>query len=130
MESEDRYRKGLELRKQVLGENYVNKALSQVNDFNKPIQDLVTEHVWGYIWQRPVLDKKTRSLITISMLIPQNRQNELRIHIKGALRNGVSKEEIREVIIHSTVYCGFPAALEAMRIAEEVISEWEKGNKD
>ncbi|AAY81120.1 carboxymuconolactone decarboxylase family protein [Sulfolobus acidocaldarius] len=130
MSSESKYQKGLELRKQVVGEKYVNRALSTATDFSKPLQDLITEHVWGNIWSRPVLDRKTRSLITVAMLIALNRPNELRIHIKGALRNGCSKEEIRELLIHSTVYCGFPAAVDAFKIAEEVIEEWEKGNRD
>ena len=115
--------KGLEIRKAVLGEAYVNNALKNSDSFNKPFQELVTEYCWGAVWGREELPKKTRSLLNLAMLGALNKPHELKLHIGGALRNGVSKEEIREVFIQLAIYAGVPAAVEAFRCAREVFAE-------
>tara|TARA_B110000467_G_C18325216_1_gene488438 strand:- start:118 stop:510 length:393 start_codon:yes stop_codon:yes gene_type:complete len=121
----ENYQKGESVRRQVMGDEFVDSALNNANKFDQPLQDLVMENAWGSTWSRDDLDKKTRSLVTLSMLIALKAPNELKGHVRGALRNGVSKEEIRAVIMHATVYCGFPAAIEAMRAAKEVIDSWQ-----
>ena len=115
--------KGLEIRKAVLGEAYVSNALKNADSFNKPFQELVTEYCWGAVWGREELPKKTRSLLNLAMLGALNKPHELKLHIGGALRNGVSKEEIREVFIQLAIYAGVPAAVEAFRCAHEVFAE-------
>src|SRR5947209_19679445 len=117
------YDKGLEIRKAVLGEAYVSNALKNADDFNKPFQELVTEYCWGAVWGREELPKKTRSLLNLAMLGALNKEHELKLHIGGALRNGVSKEEIREVFIQLAIYAGVPAAVVAFRCAREVFAE-------
>ena len=117
------YDKGLEVRKAVLGEAYVNNALKNVDDFNRPFQELLTEYCWGAVWGREELPKKTRSLLNLAMLGALNKPHELKLHIGGALRNGVSKEEIREVFIQLAIYAGVPAAVEAFRCAREVFAD-------
>src|SRR5438067_9348822 len=114
--------KGLEIRKAVLGEAYVSNALKNTDDFNKPFQELVTEYCWGAVWGREELPKKTRSLLNLAMLGALNKEHELKLHIGGALRNGVSKEEIREVFIQLAIYAGVPAAVVAFRCAREVFA--------
>ena len=104
------FEKGLEMRRAVLGAEYVNRSIANVDEFNKPFQKLVTEWCWGEIWNRPGLDKKTRSMLNLAMLTALNRPNEVRLHVRGALNNGVSREEIQEVLLQTTVYCGVPAA--------------------
>ena len=115
--------KGLEIRKAVLGEAYVNNALKNADSFNKPFQELVTEYCWGAVWGREELPRKTRSMLNLAMISILNRPHELKVHIKGALVNGVTRDEIREVLLHASVYCGIPAAVEAFRNAEEVLDE-------
>ena len=120
----DNYKNGEQVRREVMGDEFVDRALNNANEFDQPLQDLVMENAWGSTWNRNDLPKGTRSLVTISMLIALKAPNELKGHVRGALRNGASKEEIRAVIMHASVYCGFPAALEAMRAAREVIDTW------
>ncbi len=122
--SNDRFEKGLSIRKQVLGEEYVNNSINHADDFNLPLQELVTEY-WGAVWGREELSKPERSLINLAMISALNRPHELKLHVKGALRNGVPKEKIREVLLQVAIYCGVPAAVDSFRIAKEAIKEYE-----
>ncbi len=115
------YEKGLATRKQVMGEDFVANALAGVTDFTRPIQDHITAKAWGDVWQRPGLDLKTRSLITVAMLTALGKQNELKGHLRGALNNGATPTELQEVLLHAAVYCGVPSAVEAFRTAAEVV---------
>ena len=115
--------KGLKIRTEVLGEAYVQKALASMDDFNRPLQELVTEYCWGAIWGREELPKKTRSMLNLAMISALNRPHELKAHIKGALVNGVTPIEIREVLLQVAIYCGVPAAVDSFRIAREVFAE-------
>ncbi len=124
MESE-KYKKGMEIRREVLGDEYVDKSVNSATEFTKPLQDLVTENCWGEIWTKNAIPKKTRSLVTIATLAALKASAELRIHVHGALRNGCTVEEIQEVLLQSAVYCGIPAGIEAFRTAKEVIESWE-----
>ncbi len=119
------FEKGLEMRRAVLGAEYVDRSIANVDEFNKPFQKLVTEWCWGEVWTRPGLDKKTRSMLNLAMLTALNRPNEVRLHVRGAINNGVTKAEIQEVLLQTCIYCGVPAALESFRIASEVIKEME-----
>lgn len=121
----ERFEAGLAVRRDVLGREYVDKSIAAADDFNMPFQELVTEYCWGEIWTRPGLDRKTRSLINLAMLTALNRPHEVKIHLKGALNNGVSKEEIQEVLLQTAIYCGVPAALDSFRLAREVFKEAE-----
>lgn len=114
---------GLRIRKSVLGAEFVDKAFATADDFNRPLQELVTQYCWGEIWGRPGLDKKTRSLLNLAMISALNRPHEVRAHVKGALTNGVTKEEIREVFLQVAIYCGVPAGVDSFRIAREVFTE-------
>jgi 4-carboxymuconolactone decarboxylase len=114
---------GLEIRKSVLGAEFVEQALKTADDFNRPLQELVTEYCWGAVWGREGLSKKTRSMLNLAMISALNRPHELKVHVAGALRNGVSREEIREVLLQVAIYCGVPAAVDAFRIAREVFTE-------
>ena len=113
--------KGLATRRAVLGDAYVDAALAKATPFTEPLQELVTRHAWGNTWQRPNIDLRTRSIVTVSMLVALGRMHELKIHVRGALNNGVTKEELQEIFLHASVYCGFPAAVDAFRTAAEVI---------
>jgi 4-carboxymuconolactone decarboxylase len=117
------YESGLAVRKAVLGSEYVEKSLANANDFTRPFQELVTEACWGMIWTRPGLPRKTRSLLNIAMLTALGRTHELKLHIRGALNNGCTKEEIQEVLLQATMYCGMPAGLDGFRAADEVLRE-------
>ena len=118
------YDNGIAIRKQVMGEAHVERAMSQVTEFTAPLQDWINEHAWGSTWQRDdVLDRKTRSLITLAFLIAQKSPTELKGHIRGAINNGASVAEIQEVLLHSLPYCGAPAAQEAYRAAVDVLTE-------
>jgi 4-carboxymuconolactone decarboxylase len=117
------YDKGLQIRRAVIGDAYVDKALSEADDFSQPLQDLVTEYCWGAVWGREELPLKTRSMLNLAMIPIFNRPNELRTHIKGALTNGVSREQIREVFLQVAIYAGVPAAVDSFRIAREVFAE-------
>jgi 4-carboxymuconolactone decarboxylase len=118
--------KGLEIRKAVMGEAFVTNALKNVDEFNKPFQELVTEYCWGAIWGREELPRKTRSMLNLAMLSILNRPNELRAHLKGALTNGVTRSEIREVLMQVAIYAGVPAGVDSFRIAREVFAELDK----
>jgi len=121
--TDDRFETGLRIRREVLGAEYVDKSIAMADDFNRPLQELVTEYCWGAIWSRPGLSRKMRSLINLAMLTALNRPHEVKLHVKGALTNGCSKEEIMEVLLQTAVYCGVPAAIDSFRAAREVFSE-------
>jgi 4-carboxymuconolactone decarboxylase len=121
--SNDRYEQGLKIRKAVLGEEYVNRALANLNSFNAPLQKLVTEYCWGEVWGRPGLDRKQRSLLNLAMISVLNRPHELKVHIRGALSNGVTPAEICEVFLQVAIYAGVPAAVDSFRIANEAFAE-------
>ena len=118
--SEDRYAEGMAVRRAVLGDAYVDRALASVDELTADMQRYVTEAAWGSVWTRPGLARRERSLITIAMLCALNRPHELRVHVTGGLRNGLTQKEIVELIMHSAAYCGFPASLDALRVAREV----------
>jgi 4-carboxymuconolactone decarboxylase len=118
--------KGLQVRKAVLGEAYVNNALKNVDDFNKPFQELLNEYCWGTVRGREVLPRKSRSMLNVAMISILNRPHELRAHLKGALTNGVTREEIREILMQVAIYGGMPAAVDSFRIAREVFAEIDK----
>ncbi len=120
-----KFEAGLALRKAVLGADYVERAMAEADEFTQPLQELVTESAWGTVWTRGILNRRDRSLITVAMLIALNRPHELKLHVRGALNNGLSKEEIRELLLHASVYCGMPAAVDAFRVAKEVFKEIE-----
>lgn len=113
--------KGLQMRKQVMGEDFVERAFSGLTDFTAPIQHYITRNAWGDVWQRPGLDLKTRSLVTVAMLTALGKQHELKGHVRGALNNGATPAEIQEVLLHASIYCGVPTAVEAFRTAAEVV---------
>lgn len=115
--------KGMEIRKAVLGAAHVERSMANVDEFARPLQELVTEYCWGAIWGRPGLERRTRSMLNIVMLSALNRPHELKLHVRGALTNGVSRDEIREVVLQIAIYCGVPVALETSRIAQEVFRE-------
>lgn len=119
------YEKGLKIRREVLGSDFVDKSLATADDFNRPMQDLTTEYCWGLVWGREDLPRKTRSMLNLAMIVTLNRPHELRLHVRGALRNGVSKVEIREIFMQVAIYAGVPAAMDAFRIAKEVFVEEE-----
>ena len=118
---------GLATRKQVMGEDFVANALSNATDFTRPIQEHITAKAWGDVWQRPGLDLKTRSLITVAMLTALGKQHELKGHLRGALNNGATPAELQEVLLHAAVYCGVPTAVDAFRTAAEVVDGPKKG---
>lgn len=120
---DETYREGIEMRKAVLGAAHVQRSLDNVTEFSRPIQELVTEYCWGAVWTRPGLDRKTRSLLNLAMLTTLNRGHELAVHVRGAVTNGCTEEEIQEVLIQTAIYAGVPAALESFRIAEATLSE-------
>lgn len=115
--------KGLQTRREVLGAEYVDASIRNADDFNRPMQELVTQYCWGDVWNRPGLDRRTRSLLNLAMLTALNRPHELRLHVRGALNNGVTKDEIREVLLQAAIYCGVPAAIDGFRAAREVFKE-------
>ena len=117
------FEKGLKVRREVLGDAYVDRSLNSVDDLTAPLQKLVTEWCWGEIWNRPGLERKTRSFLNLAMLTALNRPHEIKIHVRGALTNGVTEEEIVEVILQAAIYCGVPAAIDTMRVASEVIRQ-------
>ncbi|HEY0302652.1 MAG TPA: 4-carboxymuconolactone decarboxylase [Rhizomicrobium sp.] len=121
--------KGLEVRKAVLGSEFVEKSIASADDFNRPLQELVTEYCWGAVWTREGLSRKTRSMLNLAMLTALNRPHELKMHVRGALRNGVSKDEIREVLLQAMIYAGVPAAVDAFRTAREALAEAENDAK-
>ena len=121
--STDQFQKGLKIRKEVLGGAYVDRSVAAADDMTAPLQKLVTEWCWGEVWSRPGLDRRSRSLLNLGMLLALNRPHELKLHIRGALNNGLTREEVKEVILQAAIYCGAPAALDGMRIAVETFKE-------
>lgn len=119
----DSYLAGLGIRKSVMGASHVEKSLRQASDFSRPIQELITEYAWGEVWSRPGLDVRTRSMLNVAMLTALNRPDELAGHIKGALNNGVTENEIQEILLQTMIYCGAPAALASFRVAEKAFCE-------
>ena len=124
-ETDELFKLGLEIRREVLGKEYVDASLESANDFNMAFQRITTEWCWGYGWGRPGLDRKTRSLINLAMLTALNRPHELAAHVRGALANGATPGEIQEVLLQTAIYVGVPAALESFRVAERVLKERE-----
>jgi 4-carboxymuconolactone decarboxylase len=120
---QETYEKGLAIRRAVLGAEYVDQALAGADDFTRPLQELVTQYCWGEIWGRPTLDKRTRSIINLGMIAALNRPHELKAHVRGALRNGLSRTDIREIFLQVAIYCGVPAAVDSFRLAREVFAE-------
>jgi 4-carboxymuconolactone decarboxylase len=118
---DSQFDKGLATRKQVMGEDFVARAFGGATEFTAPIQQYITRNAWGDVWQRPGLDLKTRSLITVAMLIALGKQHELKGHVRGALNNGATPQELQEVLLHASIYCGLPTAVEAFRTAAEVV---------
>ena len=118
---DSQFDKGLATRKQVMGEDFVARAFGGATEFTAPIQQYITRNAWGDVWQRPGLDLKTRSLITVAMLTALGKQHELKGHVRGALNNGATVEEIQEVLLHASIYCGVPSAVDAFRSAAEVV---------
>jgi 4-carboxymuconolactone decarboxylase len=123
MDERKRHKAGMKVRRAVLGDAHVDRAEGNKNNFNSAFQDLITRYAWGEIWTRPGLPRKTRRLITIGMMVALNREEELRLHLRAAANNGVTRQEIQEVLLHAAIYCGVPAANSAFRIAEEVLPE-------
>ncbi len=123
MDDRERYDKGMEVRRAVLGDDHVNRSLQDVDDFNREFQDLITRYAWGEIWARPGLTRRSRSLIVIATMVALNRPHELRLHLRAAFNNGVTRDEIKEVLLQSAIYCGVPAANSAFHAAEEVFAE-------
>jgi len=121
--NKDAFDKGMKTRREVLGAEYVDAAVKNADDFNKPLQELVTEYCWNEVWNRPGLDRRTRSIINLAMLTALNRPHELKLHVRGAINNGLSKDEIREVLLQTAIYCGVPAAIDSFRGAKEVFKE-------
>jgi 4-carboxymuconolactone decarboxylase len=121
--NKDNFAKGLQTRREVLGADYVDTAVRNADDFNMPMQELVTEYCWDAIWNRPGLDRRTRSIINLAMLTALNRPHELKLHVRGAINNGLSKDDIREVLLQTAVYCGVPAAIDSFRGAKEVFKD-------
>ena len=119
----DAFEKGLKTRREVLGAEYVDQAIRNADDFNLPLQELVTEYCWNEIWNRPGLDRKTRSIVNLAMLTALNRPHELKLHVKGAINSGLSKDEIAEIFLQSAIYCGVPAAIDSFRTAKDVFKE-------
>ena len=122
-----RFDEGLAVRRAVLGTDYVDRAMAEADDFTRPLQELVTEYCWGAVWGREGLSKKTRSMLNLAMISCLNRPHELRVHVAGALKNGVTRDEIREVFLQVAIYAGVPAAVDAFRTAREVFAQVDKG---
>ncbi|HEY6293980.1 MAG TPA: 4-carboxymuconolactone decarboxylase [Terriglobia bacterium] len=127
MDERQRYAAGMKVRREVLGEAHVDKALSNQNAFNEEFQNLITRYAWGEIWLRPGLPRHTRSLVTLGIMIALGRTDEFRLHLRAAAQNNVTREEIKELLLQSAVYCGVPAANSAFHIAEQVFAEIDAG---
>ena len=126
MEERERYSDGLEVRRVVLGDAHVDRALTRANAFNQEFQELITRYAWGEIWTRPGLPRHTRSLITVAMMVALNRPDEFRLHVRAAFNNGVTRDQIKEVLLQTAIYCGVPAANSAFHLAEEVFAQLDK----
>jgi 4-carboxymuconolactone decarboxylase len=125
MDERDRYQQGMSIRRRVLGDAHVDRAQNNRNEFNDEFQDLITRYAWGEIWSRPDLPQKTRSLVTVALMVALNRGDELAMHLRAAFRNGITRAEIKEVLLQTAIYCGVPAANSAFHIAEQVLAEAE-----
>ena len=121
--NQELFDKGLQTRREVLGPEYVDQAIRNADDFNREMQELVTQYCWGDVWNRPGLDRKTRSFLNLAMLTALNRPHEIKLHVRGALHNGMTKDEIKEVFLQAAIYCGVPAAIDSFRLAREVFKE-------
>lgn len=121
--SSELFDKGLKIRREVLGAEYVDNSIKNADEITQPLQELVTEYCWGAVWGRDTLPRKTRSVINLAMITALNRPHELRLHVRGALNNGLSREDIREILLQTAVYCGVPAAIDSFRVAREVFAE-------
>jgi 4-carboxymuconolactone decarboxylase len=121
--NKEAFDKGLKTRREVLGADYVDASIASADDFNRPLQELVTEYCWNEIWNRPGLDRRTRSFLNLAMITALNRPHELKLHVRGAINNGLTKDEIREVFLQAAIYCGVPAAIDSFRTAKEVFRE-------
>jgi 4-carboxymuconolactone decarboxylase len=114
---------GLQTRREVLGAEYVDASIKNADEFNRDMQELVTQYCWGDVWNRPGLDRKTRSFLNLAMLTALNRPHEIKLHVRGAINNGLTKDEIKEVFLQAAIYCGVPAAIDSFRVAKEVFKE-------
>ncbi len=123
MDQRERYNKGMEIRRAVLGDGHVDRSVARRNAFNEEFQDFIARYAWGEIWSRPGLSRHTRSLVTLAMLVALNREEEFRMHVRAAANNGVTPEEIKELLLHAAIYCGLPAANAAFHAAEEVLAD-------
>lgn len=123
MADREQYEKGMSTRRAVLGDAYVDRAIANSTDFDKEFQELITRYAWGEVWTRPGLARKERSLITLAMLVALNHTDEFSLHLRGALRNGVTRDEIKEVLLHASVYCGVPAANTCFKLAKDIFAE-------
>lgn len=121
--NKEAFEKGLKTRREVLGAAYVDTSIANADDFNLPMQELVTEYCWNEIWNRPGLDRRTRSIMNLCMITALNRPHELKLHVRGAINNGLTKDEIKEVFLQTAIYCGVPAAIDSFRNAKEVFKE-------
>ncbi|UWR30949.1 carboxymuconolactone decarboxylase family protein [Sulfitobacter sp. W002] len=119
------FRKGLQTRREVLGDAYVDQSVNNATEYNFPMQELVTEYCWDTIWNRPGLDRRARSILNLGMIAALGRKDELKLHVRGALRNGITKEELREIFMQITIYCGVPAGIDSFRTAQEVMREFD-----
>ena len=123
MNDDDRYKQGIEVRTAVLGEKHVNRSIDNLNDFNEDFQNFISRFAWGEVWSRPGLPRHTRSLVTIAVLLALGREDELRMHLRACFNNGVTKDELKELILHCSLYAGLPASNAAMHMAEQVFEE-------
>lgn len=121
--NQELFDKGLVMRRQVLGTEYVDASIKNATDFNIDMQELVTQYCWGDVWNRPGLERKTRSFLNLAMIAALNRPHELKLHVRGAINNGLTKDEIKEVFLQVAIYCGVPAAIDSFRVASEVFKE-------
>ena len=121
--NKESFEQGLKTRREVLGADYVDASIANADDFNMPMQELVTEYCWNEIWNRPGLDRRTRSIMNLCMITALNRPHELKLHVRGAINNGLTKEEIKEVFLQTAIYCGVTAAIDSFRNAKEVFKE-------
>lgn len=121
--NQDLFDRGLKTRREVLGAEYVDASIKNADDFNMPMQELVTQYCWGDVWNRPGLERRTRSFLNLAMITALNRPHELKLHVRGAINNGLTKDEIKEVFLQAAIYCGVPAAIDSFRTAKEVFKE-------
>lgn len=121
--ADELFDKGLEIRREVLGKEHVDRSLDNATDFTQPMQELVTRYCWGDVWARPGLDRRTRSFLNLAMLTALNRPHEIKLHVRGALNNGLTRDEIKEVFLQTAIYCGVPAAIDSFRVAQQVFDE-------